>query len=169
MTPHIPNTFIYDSPDDKLLRAFITSAVRLVSAIVNEDAPNILGPGRVFFANKAVRQLFQDNWNGFKEAADRVVGSLRDIKEDVWEKIHSAGLTLGHLKLKWQLWWDDLLSGNFSRILRRLDSILKSFASFIPYAECLAEFKEHVELSVENLQDFNAGDCTGLIELGLAD
>src|ERR1700719_902725 len=102
--PNIDNTFIDSSPDDKLLRAFVTTAVKVLSAIVNGDAPNILPPHIVSFSYPTARELFQQNLNGFKEAADRVVGSLRNIAVSVWEKLHSAGLTLGHLKMKWQLW-----------------------------------------------------------------
>jgi hypothetical protein len=164
----IADTFIYDSPDDKLLRTFVTSAVKVVSAIVNGDAPLLLPPQRVFFTHPEAQKWFQHNWNGFKEAADRVVGSLRNIAGKIWEKLHNAGLTLGHLKMKWQLLYQDLLTGKFSNILRRLDSILKSLASAIDLAECLAEYKEHVELTIDKLQDLNVGDCTELIDLDLA-
>jgi hypothetical protein len=102
---------------------------------------------------------------GFKEAADRVVNSLRNIKEDVWEKLRNAGLTWGHLKMKWQRWYDDLLSGRFNNILRRLDSILKSLATAVPLGECLAEYKEHVELTLKDLPNLNVADATGLIDL----
>jgi len=160
----IESSFIDDSADDKLVRTFVTTAVRVLSAIVNGDAPNIVLDDNSFWYQGA-RQWFRDNWTGFKEAADRVVGSLRDMAGSVWEKLHNAGLTLGHLKMKWQLFWEDLLSGRFNLILRRMNSILKSLASVIEMSECLAEYKEHVEMTIKGLDNMNFGDCTGLIDL----
>jgi hypothetical protein len=160
---HIESSFIDDSADDKLVRALVTTAVRVLSAIVNGDAPNIVL--NVKFRYQGARQWFRDNWNGFKEAADSVVSSLRDMAGSVWEKLHNAGLTLGHLKMKWQLFWEDLLSGRLNLILRRMNSILKSLASVIELSECLAEYKEHVEMTIDGLETMNFGDCTGLIDL----
>lgn len=71
--------------------------------------------------------------------------------------------------MKWQLWYDDLLSGRFTNILRRLNSILKSLATAIPLGECLAEYKEHVELTLKDLANLNFGDATGLIDLSAAE
>jgi hypothetical protein len=161
---HIESSFIYDSADDKLVRALVTTAVRVLSAIVNGEAPTIVLDANSFWYQGA-RQWFQDNWNGFKEAANRVVSSLRDMAGSVWEKLHNAGLTLGHLKMKWQLFWEDLLSGRLNLILRRMNSILKSLASVIELGECLAEYKEHVEMTIAGLENMNFGDCTGLIDL----
>jgi hypothetical protein len=134
---YMDRSFIETSPDDKLLRAFVTTGVKVVSALVNGDWIVPLSE----FQSPAAQGWFQDNWKGFKEAADRVVNSLRDIKEDLWEKLRNAGLTWGHLKMKWQLWFEDLLSGSFNNILRRLNSILKSLATAIPLGECLVEYK----------------------------
>jgi hypothetical protein len=162
---YIDRSFIDNSPDDKLLRAFVTTGVKVLSALVNEDWISF---GNLFQPPTAQR-WFQDNWNGFKEAADRVVNSLRDIKEDVWEKLRNAGLTWGHLKMKWQLWYEDLLSGRFDNILRRLNSILKSLATAIQLGECLVEFKEHVEMTLKDLANLNVGDARELIDLHTAE
>jgi hypothetical protein len=163
---YIDRSFIDSSPDDKLLRAFVTTAVRVVSALVNGDW---VVPLKNLFQLPAAQGWFQENWTGFKEAADRVINSLRDIKEDVWEKLKNAGLTWGHLKMKWQLWFEDLLSGKFNNVLRRLNSILKSLATAIPLAECLGEYKEHVEMTLKDLATLNVGDATGLIDLSTAE
>jgi hypothetical protein len=159
----IESSFIYDSEDEKLVRAFVTTAVKVLSAIVNGDAPNIVPDVKFWYPD--ARQWFQENWKGFREAAERVVSSLRDMAGSVWEKLHNAGLTLGHLKMKWQLFWEDLLSGRFNLILRRMNSILKSLASVIELSECLAEYKEHVEMTIAGLENMKFGDCTGLIDL----
>lgn len=156
-------TFIETSPDDKLLRAFVTTGVRVLNALVHGD-PSILLPGNPFQPPES-RGWFQANWDGFKQAADRVVHSLRDIGEEVWEKLRNAGLTWGHLRMKWQLWFEDLLSGRFDHILRRLNSILKSLATAIPLAECLGEYKEHIEMSLKDPANLNVGDATGFIDL----
>jgi hypothetical protein len=163
---YVDRSFIDSSPDDKLLRAFVTTGVKVVSALVWGDW--IVLPNKVF-QPPAAQKWFQDNWDGFREAADRVVNSLRDIKEDVWEKLRNAGLTWGHLKMKWQLWFDDLLSGRFNNILRRLNSILKSIATAIPLGECLAEYKEHVEMTLVDLANLNVVDATSLIDLSSAE
>lgn len=164
---YIDRSFIDTSPDDKLLRAFVTTGVRVVSALVNGDSWIAL-PDNLFQPPEA-RGWFQENWTGFKEAADRVVSSLRDIKEDVWERLRNAGLTWGHLRMKWRLWFEDLLSGRFNNILRRLNSILKSIATAIPLGECLGEYKEHVEMTLKDLANLNVGDATGLIDLSSAE
>jgi len=164
---YVDRSFIDSSPDDKLLRAFVTTGVKLVSAFVNGD-PWIAFHDNLFNPPEA-RGRFQENWDGFKAAADRVVDSLRDIKEDVWEKLRNAGLTWGHLNMKWQLWFDDLLSGRVNNILRRLNSILKSLATAIPLSECLAEYKEHVEITLVDLANLNVGDATSLIDLSSAE
>jgi hypothetical protein len=161
---YVYRSFIDDPADDKLVRALVTTSVRVLSAIVRGDVSNITLDDNSFLYPGA-RKLFQDNWDGFKEAADRVVSSLRDMAGSVWEKLHNAGLTLGHLRMKWQLFWEDLLSGQFSLILRRINSILKSLASVIGLSECLAEYKEHVEMTIKGLEEMNFGDCTGLIDL----
>lgn len=163
---HVDRSFIVSSPDDKLLRAFVTTGVRVVSALVNGDW---IVPLESLFQLPTAQGWLQENWTGFKEAANRVINSLRNIREDVWEKLRNAGLTWGHLKMKWQLWYDDLLSGRFSNILRRLNSILKSLATAIPLGECLAEYKEHVELTLKDLANLNFGDATGLIDLSAAE
>jgi hypothetical protein len=161
----IENSFIDDSADDLLVRALVTTSVRVLSAIVNGDAPDIVVLDDNSFLYPGARKWFQENWNGFKEAADRVVSGLRGMAGDVWEKLHNAGLTLGHLRMKWQLFWEDLLSGRFNLILRRMNSILKSLASVIALSECLAEYKEHVEMTIKGLETMNRPDCTGLIDL----
>jgi hypothetical protein len=164
---YVNRSFIDSSPDDKLLRAFVTTGIKVVSAFVNGDSWVALHDN--LFKPPEARRWFQENWNGFKEAADRVVNSLRDIKEDVWEKLRNAGLTWGHLRMKWQLWFDDLLSGRLNNILRRLNSILKSLATAIPLCECLAEYKEHVEMTLVDLANLNIGDATPLIDLSSAE
>jgi hypothetical protein len=164
---YVNRSFIDSSPDDKLLRAFVTTGIKVVSAIVNGDSWIALNDN--LFKPAEARGWFQENWNGFKEAADRVVNSLRDIKEDVWEELRNAGLTWGHLRMKWQLWFDDLLSGRLNNILRRLNSILKSLAKAIPLGECLAEYKEHVEMTLVDLANLNVGDATPLIDLSSAE
>ncbi|MBV8904204.1 MAG: hypothetical protein JOZ22_11270 [Acidobacteriia bacterium] len=160
----VESSFINTSSDDLLLRAFVATAVRVLNAIVNGDTQNTAGYDTSFVYPNA-RQLFQDNWNGFKEAADKVVGTLRDISSALWEKLQNAGLTLGHLRMKWFLLWQDLLSGRWNLILRRVDSILKSLASAIGLGECLAEYKEHVEMTITGLEKMTGGDCTGFIDL----
>jgi hypothetical protein len=160
---HIDRSFIDNSSDAKLLRAFVTTAVKVMSTLVYGDSTYGLADND--FKPIEARGWFQENWKGFEEAARRVVNSLRDIKEDVWEKLRNAGLTWGHLKMKWQLFYEDLLDGSFNNILRRLNSILKSLATAVPLGECLAEYKEHVELTLVNLQNLKYGDGTGLIDL----
>ena len=71
--------------------------------------------------------------------------------------------------MKWRLWFEDLLSGRFNNILRRLNSILKSIATAILLGECLAEYKEHVEMTLKDLENLNVGDATGLIDLSSAE
>jgi hypothetical protein len=164
---YVNRSFIDSSPDDKLLRAFVTTGIKVVSAVVNGDSRIALHDN--LFMPPEARGWFRKNWNGFNEAADRVVNSLRDIKEDVWEKLRNAGLTWGHLRMKWQLWFDDLLSGRLNNILRRLNSILKSLATAIPLGECLAEYKEHVEMTLVDLANLNVGDATPLIDLSSAE
>jgi len=159
---YVDGSFIEASPDDKLLRAFVTTGVKVLSAFVNGDW---IVRFDHLFEPPAAQKWFQDNWSGFKDAADRVVNSLRDIREDMWEKLRNAGLTSGQLKMKWQLWYDDLLSGRFNNILRRLNSILKSLATVISLAECLAEYKEQVEITLKGLGNENRGDATGLIDI----
>ena len=75
----------------------MTTGVRVVSALANGDSWIAL-PDNLFQPPEA-RGWFQENWTGFKKAADCVVNSLRDIKEDVWEKLRNAGLTWGHLRM----------------------------------------------------------------------
>jgi hypothetical protein len=163
---YVDRSFIDTSSDDKLLRAFVTTGVKVVSALVNADWRIPLDN---LFQPPVAQRWFQDNWKGFKDAADRVVNSLRDINEDVWEKLRNAGLTWGHLKMKWQLWFEDLLSGRFDNILRRLNSILKSIATAIPLGECLVEYKEHVEMTLKDSSNLNVGDATELIDLSAAE
>jgi hypothetical protein len=162
---YTPSSFIDDSSDEKLLRALVTTAVKVMSAVVNNDAPG-LGPFKFIYLDAVV--WLRENWSGFKEAADKVLGQLRNISDDLWEKFHSAGLTLGHLRMKWRLWWEDLHSGKFNRILRRMNSILKSLASAIHLAECLSEYKEHVEMTIDDLERETFFDGTSLIDLDTA-
>jgi hypothetical protein len=164
--PHTDNKFIDDPSDEKLLRAFVTTALRVLSAVVNDDAPGFLPPFR--FMYDEAKDWCRDNWNGFREAAGNVLNHLRNIQGDVWEKLHAAGLTLGHLRMKWHLWWEDLHSGIFHRIFRRLNSILKSLASAVALAECLAEYKEHVEMTMADLDQSTGFDATSLIDLDSA-
>jgi hypothetical protein len=48
---------------------------------------------------------------------------------------------------------DDPDSGIMSRIFKRIDSILGSIASVFPLGDLLKEYKEHVEISLEALED----------------
>jgi hypothetical protein len=164
--PYTDIRFIDDSSDEKLLRAFVTTAVKVISAVVNDDAPGL----RPFkFIYEGAKGWFRENWNGFREAAGNVLNRLRNIPGNLWERLHSAGLTLGHLRMKWRLWWEDLHSGFFQRIFRRLDSILKSLAAAVGLAEVLAEYKEHVEMTIDDLNGSTGFDATSLIDLNSAD
>ena len=100
------------------------------------------------------------------KVVDRALNGLKNIPNRIWQRLQHAGMTGTQLRIKWELWWEDLLAGKFKLILRRLDSLLKSLASVIHLAEILEEYKQHVEMTMIGLENAKLGDCTNLIVLG---
>jgi hypothetical protein len=53
--------------------------------------------------------------------------------------------------MKWKLLDLDLIGGFLGRVLKRLNSLLGSLAKAIFAVELLKEYKDHIEISIEDL------------------
>jgi len=57
------------------------------------------------------------------------------------------------LAAKWELLSSDIQEGAVKRVLKRLNSMLSSLSKVFPKLHAVKEYKDHVEVTVEGLQN----------------
>ena len=88
---------------------------------------------------------------GWEDAEASLVRASAQLREIDWRYVEGAGLTGRQLEMKDRLLRMDVGTGIVGRIIRRLDSIMGSLASVLPVLEIAREYKEQVEISIEDL------------------
>jgi hypothetical protein len=136
-----------DISDEQLLRAIVITSVRFLRVVVFERGDLLL---------RTSISALRAGWSGFHEASENVLGRLRTIRDSLWYKLERAGLTGRQLRMKWELLLDDINANAVGRIVKRIDSLLGSLSTVIRWAEIMKQYKEHVEISMEDLS--SAGD-----------
>jgi len=145
--------------DEDLLRLIVRTAENLLADVL--DSKN---RWKLHFEPET-KAILDRGWEGFRDASRKVLNRLRNIPAALWRKLDDAGLTGVQLRMKWELLWADLKSGWLGRIFKRIDSLLKSLAAAIHLGELLKEYKEQVEISLQNLEAAKVSDVTSLVPL----
>lgn len=105
------------------------------------------------------------------DAADNVIGSIKNTDNEVWRRLDEAGLTGIALNLKWMLWRRTgmaaaaappiaqvvpasrgFVARKLQPLLKLTNSLLGSFLKAIPGVELVKEYKEGVEVVVADQQ-----------------
>lgn len=106
----------------------------------------------IFEKQKVLRQgtgnILKEGWHDAEVSFARAREQLHSVK---WEYIEGVGLSGRQLEMKDRLLRMDVGTGIVGRILQRLDSIMGSLAAVLPILEIAREYKEQVEISVEDL------------------
>ena len=77
---------------------------------------------------------------------------MKNCTPRLWSELERSGLIGSQLAMKWNLLDLDVIAGFLGRVLKRLNSILGSLAKAIFAVEVLKEFKDHVEISIKDLE-----------------
>lgn len=99
------------------------------------------------------RAILLRGWNEFRADLAKVRGSLRRLSAAAHRRLYNAGMAGRQLRMKVELFLEDIQSASIGRILKRCDLILDSLKTAFPLLEAVKEYKEHVEASIENQND----------------
>jgi len=132
---HLLNTFVTvtDPVLERLFKGLIGESVRL-----DHDAAEPL------------RRM----WDSARE---NLRGVSRTIQIGLSRTRRSALLQVGMfgdaLAAKWELLSLDIRAGAVRRVLKRMNSMLSSLSKVFPALHAVKEFKDHVEATIEGMQD----------------
>jgi hypothetical protein len=87
--------------------------------------------------------------------ADRIERARDGVKDLNWVYVEGVGMIGQELAFKYDLLKDEVQDGKgrLKEFLKRADSILGSLGTVLPVLEPVKEYKEHVECSIENLDN----------------
>jgi hypothetical protein len=132
-----------------LLNIFLTTADPLLDRLLKR----LVLDSKEIVAHKAGRQL-QQIWKTARERLRAVVQSIKiglsKTRRKALEQVGMFGESLG---AKWELLSFDIQEGAVKRILKRLNSMLSSFAKVYPSLHAVKEFKDHLEATLEGLRE----------------
>lgn len=133
---------IRNDNDLRILKRVINTARNVLHHLVFEDSTPVA---------LDLRPALQEGWPDAARSADSALNRLENCTPRLWSELERVGLIGSQLRMKWTLLDLDLNAGLLGRVLKRLNSILSSLAKAIFVVEVLKEFKDHVEISITDL------------------
>src|SRR6266852_3957368 len=131
------------------LNIFLTTVDPLLDRVLNRF---VLHSDEIA-VHSAGRQL-QQIWKTARERLKAVVQSIKiGLSKTRRRALEQVGMFGESLAAKWELLSFDIQEGAVKRILKRLNSMLSSFAKVYPSLHAVKEFKDHLEVTVEGLQE----------------
>ena len=110
-----------------------------------------------------LRQPLQDGWPDVQATTDATLRRLENCTPRLWSELERSGLIGNQLSMKKSLLDLDLKSGFLARVLKRLNSLLGSLAKAIFVVDVIKEYKDHVEISINDL-DQQRLDFTSIVQ-----
>ena len=98
-----------------------------------------------------LRQPLADGWQDIQTTTDATLRRLENCTPRLWSELERSGLIGNQPVMKKTLLDLDLKAGVLWRVLKRLNSLLGSLAKAIFGVEIIKEYKDHVEISIKDL------------------
>jgi len=142
----------HESPEDKKSRLLLITFLQLSESLLERVT------GQLIFNSKRLLNAVTENlrilMRGAHTAVRSTIESLKiGLNRRVRESLEKAGMFGSQLKAKFALLSFDINGGAVLRVLKRLNSMLGSFAKVFDRLEIVKEYKEHVEITIESLKD----------------
>ena len=108
---------------------------------------------RIKSHNRAGAQL-RRIWDSARENLKGVIQSIEiGLSRARRTALQQIGMFGDTLAAKWELLSSDIQEGAVKRVLKRLNSMLSSLSKVFPKLHAVKEYKDHVEVTVEGLQN----------------
>ncbi len=143
------------SDEHKYLSTFLSGAKNLLELLCGKLEPIKFTTFDNEFRN-SIRPLIEE--------VESEVGLITSETHSRWQALKSLGLTGSSLTLKVTEFFEWFSKGKLKRLLKSLNSILGSLFKVFGQLEPVKEFKDHLEI---NLDDMDDGD-ESITQLGLS-
>lgn len=141
-----------ESPEERESRLLLIKFLTVADPLLDRCLQHLIMDSKVVL-DRTKTQL-RRIWAVSRENLRRVIHTIQNgLSRSRRAALNQVGMFRDALAAKFELLSFDIQEGAIKRILMRLNSMLGSLAKVFPALHAVKEFKDHVEATIEGLND----------------